>query len=58
MRGHDGRPHWGKMHFRSAEDLAPAYPRWRDFIEARQRLDPSGVFENAYTRRCFGPVSG
>ncbi len=57
MRGHDGRPHWGKMHFRSSEDLAPAYPRWRDFIEARQRLDPSGVFENAYTRRCFGPVS-
>ena len=23
-----GRPHWGKLHFRTADDLAPAYPRW------------------------------
>lgn len=58
MAAHDGRPHWGKLHFRWAENLATAYPRWGDFIAARARLDPAGVFENAYTRRCFGPVAG
>ncbi|MGI9577480.1 MAG: D-arabinono-1,4-lactone oxidase [Microthrixaceae bacterium] len=57
MKAHDGRPHWGKLHFRSSSDLAPVYPRWDDFIAARARLDPGGVFENAYTRRCFGPVA-
>ena len=58
MAAHDGRPHWGKLHFRTAEDLAPAYPLWDDFQAARSRMDPAGVFENAYTRRCFGPVAG
>lgn len=54
MRGHDGRPHWGKLHFRSAEDLAPSYPEWDSFQRVRARMDPAGVFENQYTRRCFG----
>lgn len=57
MRGHDGRPHWGKLHFRSAQDLAPAYPQWDAFQAVRARMDPEGVFENAYTRRCLGPVT-
>lgn len=57
MRGHDGRPHWGKLHFRSADDLAPAYPQWDAFGAVRARMDPEGVFENAYTRRCLGPVT-
>ncbi|PZF90797.1 D-arabinono-1,4-lactone oxidase, partial [Micromonospora endophytica] len=26
-----GRPHWGKLHWRDAASLAPAYPRWHDF---------------------------
>lgn len=54
MRAHDGRPHWGKMHFRTAEDLAPAYPRFGDFLEVRDALDPDRVFANDYTRRVFG----
>ncbi len=29
LRAHDGRPHWGKVHTRTAADLAPAYPRLR-----------------------------
>ena len=52
-----GRPHWGKRHFRTAADLAPAYPKWADFQAARKRLDPNGVFTNAYTDRVLGPVS-
>ena len=41
MRAHDGRPHWGKVHTRTAADLAPAYPRFervpRDARPARPR---------------------
>jgi L-gulonolactone oxidase len=52
-----GRPHWGKRHFREAADLAPAYPGWANFQEARKRLDPAGAFANAYTDRVLGPVA-
>ena len=51
-----GRPHWGKRHFRTAADLAPAYPKWDDFQAARKRLDPNGAFANSYTDRVLGPV--
>ena len=54
--GLGGRPHWGKRHFRTAADLAPAYPRWDDFQRLRARLDPGGTFRNAYTDRVLGPV--
>ena len=50
MRAHDGRPHWGKVHTRTAADLAPAYPRFEDFLALRDRLDPDRVFANAYLR--------
>ncbi|MDQ3759317.1 MAG: FAD-binding protein [Actinomycetota bacterium] len=53
-RSLDGRPHWGKRHFRTAADLAPAYPRWEGFQAARKRMDPDGVFANAYTDRVLG----
>jgi len=52
-----GRPHWGKRHFRTAADLAPAYPRWDAFQAARARLDPEGVFTNAYSDRVLGPAT-
>ncbi|MGA0566605.1 D-arabinono-1,4-lactone oxidase [Rathayibacter sp. KR2-224] len=56
MRSYDGRPHWGKMHTRTAEDLRPAYPRFDDFVAARDRFDPTGVFENRYLRSVLGAV--
>jgi L-gulono-1,4-lactone dehydrogenase len=49
-----GRPHWGKLHWRDAESLRSAYPRFADFVAARDRLDPSRVFANSYTRQVFG----
>jgi L-gulonolactone oxidase len=49
-----GRPHWGKRHFRTAETLAPAYPLWDEFAAVRARLDPDGVFANAYLDRVLG----
>jgi FAD/FMN-containing dehydrogenase len=54
MRAHDGRPHWGKVHTRTAADLAPAYPRFGDFLAMRDRLDPDRVFGNAHLRRILG----
>ncbi|HEU5108508.1 MAG TPA: D-arabinono-1,4-lactone oxidase [Micromonosporaceae bacterium] len=50
-----GRPHWGKLHYRDAETLRPAYPRFDDFLAVRDRLDPHRMFANAYTERVLGP---
>ena len=55
LRGYDGRPHWGKLHQRTAADLAPAYPRWQDFLAMRDRLDPDRIFVNPYIERVLGP---
>jgi len=57
MDEYEGRPHWGKRHFQSAETLRPRYPRWDDFQAVRARLDPDGRFANAYSDRVLGPVS-
>jgi FAD-linked oxidoreductase len=54
MRDHDGRPHWGKLHTRTATDLARAYPRFGEFVALRDRLDPHRVFANDYLRRVLG----
>ena len=54
LRGYDGRPHWGKLHTRTAEDLAPTYPRWDRFQAARDRIDPDRIFTNPYLDRVLG----
>jgi FAD-linked oxidoreductase len=51
-----GRPHWGKLHFQTADTLAPRYSRWAEFQTARKRLDPNGTFRNEYTDRVLGPI--
>lgn len=55
FREYDGRPHWGKLHYRSAADLAPSFPRWDDFQAVRGRLDPERTFSNAYVTKVLGP---
>jgi FAD/FMN-containing dehydrogenase len=55
MRAHGGRPHWGKVHTRQADGLAPLYPRFEEFLAMRERLDPDRVFANGYLRRVLGP---
>jgi len=59
FKRYEGRPHWGKMHTRTAGELATLYPRWHDFRRVRAALDPEGVFLNSYLRDLFdagGPV--
>lgn len=54
MKAHDGRPHWGKLHTRTAPDLATAYPNWQRALDVRNRVDPNRTFANDYTRRVLG----
>jgi L-gulonolactone oxidase len=57
MNAHEGRPHWGKLHFQTAATLRSRYPLWDRFIAVRDRLDPNGVFGNAYLDRVLGPAT-
>lgn len=52
-----GRPHWAAAHAHDASDLAARYPRWAEFAAARARLDPVGLFANAYLDRVLGAVA-
>jgi L-gulonolactone oxidase len=52
-----GRPHWGKRHSQSLETLRPLYSDWDRFAAVRARLDPAGVFTNAYIERVLGPCA-
>ncbi len=54
LREYDGRPHWGKLHTRTADDLAPAYERWSDFQQVRDDVDPDRLFTNTYLDRVLG----
>ena len=54
MAEFSGRPHWGKLHFRTVADLEPLYPKWQSFLAARNQFDPNRVFANDYTRQVFG----
>ncbi|MCP2322466.1 FAD-linked oxidoreductase [Hamadaea flava] len=54
FRTFGGRPHWGKIHYRDAGDFATLYPRFDDFLAARDKLDPDRVFANAYLTRVLG----
>jgi len=56
MNDYGGRPHWGKLHFQTAETLAPRYPEWQRFQQVRARLDPEGRFSNPYLDRVLGPI--
>ena len=55
MWAHDGRPHWGKLHRRTAPELRQRYEQLDDFIALRDRLDPEGRFANSYLDRVLGP---
>lgn len=48
-----GRPHWGKLHFMTADRLVRLFPRYEEFVEMRRRFDPKGTFLNGHTRALF-----
>jgi len=53
FRSVEGRPHWGKRHTRTAEELVDIYPKFNDFRALRQKLDPNGKFLNPHLRSIF-----
>ena len=54
FRRYGGRPHWGKLHSVSGDQLAGLYPRWSDFLKVRAALDPDGRMLNPYLKGLFG----
>ena len=54
LRGLDGRPHWGKVHWQDARSLRPLYPRFDDFLALRRRFDPTGMFLTDYLCQVLG----
>jgi FAD/FMN-containing dehydrogenase len=53
FRAYEGRPHWGKRHTRSREELVQLYPAFERFCSLRRELDPKGKFLNDYLRPLF-----
>jgi FAD-linked oxidoreductase len=48
FKKYNGRPHWGKLHTRTAAELRELYPAWDKFQAVRQQLDPTNFFLNDY----------
>lgn len=59
MAAHQGRLHWGKTHFLTRETASNLYGiKLERFAAVKKRLDPKGVFSNAFTDRLFGQKGG
>jgi FAD-linked oxidoreductase len=54
FRKYNGRPHWGKMHTRTAAELSQLYPHWNEFQAARQQLDPQRILTSPYIKTVLG----
>ncbi|MEU6391109.1 FAD-binding protein [Streptomyces sp. NPDC046939] len=50
LRDLSARPHWGKVFTTAPERIAEHYPHAGDFAALVRRLDPRGVFSNAFVR--------
>lgn len=47
---HEGRPHWGKIHYLDSSTLRRRYPKWGQFQKVRGQLDPEGIMLNDHLR--------
>jgi len=46
LRQWGSRPHWGKLHFLTGDDVTALYPHADEFRRLRRELDPEGFFLN------------
>ncbi|MCQ0092260.1 D-arabinono-1,4-lactone oxidase [Roseovarius sp. M141] len=53
LRSFGARPHWGKLHFLTGQDVTDIYPRAQDFRAMRRKLDPQGFFLNDHLTQLF-----
>ncbi|MEM9621363.1 MAG: D-arabinono-1,4-lactone oxidase [Pseudomonadota bacterium] len=45
---HQGRPHWGKVNYLAGDTLAAMHPKWDEWWQMRNSVDPQGLFLNQY----------
>uniref|UniRef100_A0A452R8J3 D-arabinono-1,4-lactone oxidase C-terminal domain-containing protein n=1 Tax=Ursus americanus TaxID=9643 RepID=A0A452R8J3_URSAM len=53
MKKVGGRPHWAKAHNCTRKDFEKMYPAFLKFCAIREKLDPTGMFLNAYLEKVF-----
>ena len=53
FKANDGRPHWGKMHTLTHQDIKERYPKFEDFQKHQTEQDPNGLFLNDYLKSLF-----
>ncbi|XP_070231582.1 L-gulonolactone oxidase isoform X2 [Bos mutus] len=53
MKKVGGRPHWAKAHNCTRKDFEKMYPAFQRFCAIREKLDPTGMFLNAYLEKVF-----
>ena len=46
FRAHGGRPHWGKLHSATGDELVRTVPGWARFWGIVDHYDPDGRFRN------------
>lgn len=49
-----GRPHWGKMHWLSHQEIQNLYPCLTKFKEIRKQVDPQEMFSSDYLNQLLG----
>lgn len=54
FHAHGGRPHWGKRHGLTHQELRALYPRFDDFTALRRTLDPRGRMLSPYLAQLVG----
>lgn len=50
---YDGRPHWGKMHTLTRQNLEKTYPKFDAFLTQRATHDPNEIFLTDYMKGLF-----
>ncbi|MEL7219960.1 MAG: D-arabinono-1,4-lactone oxidase [Bacteroidota bacterium] len=53
FKAYDGRPHWGKLHTLTQDELKERYPKFFVFQQFREEQDPQGIFLSPYLRTLF-----
>ena len=43
-----GRPHWGKVNYLTSTQLEERHPKWAEWWQVRDQLDPTETFLNPY----------
>ena len=54
LKSYQARPHWGKNFYLSNLDFQRLYPKFQEFNNLRNTLDPNYIFFNKFSQQVFG----